>query len=221
MKSKTGLVILVSILMLSPQTHATIYNTGYSVTSTANGIVDNLWQITSVANLPSGYTLPQTPPFSALKITSGQSPLWDTSNGSSGSASSWISFASAASLPQPDASGVVTTFTLNFNAPIGTYQLGFEADNYISIYLGAVSPANQIYSDVGPEDFYNWHVIPLTVTTPGINQLNLNVFNGGVAGLNYNPMGLRADFVVPEPSALTFVAIGSFSFLFFRQRLKR
>lgn len=192
---------------------STIYNTGYSVHTNGLGqLVDNLWNVTQVQNLPSGLTVPGTP-YGAFSYPT--PPVWDNSAppvGANGGTTTWDSISNPL-FAGVDTGGMISTYTLNFSAAAGAYKLFFEADNYVSIYLGAVTPANLIYTEASGNDFLAWQNILVNIAADGNYQLNVLVYNSAVtAGGNYT--GWRANFStanvsVPEPSSLALATIGA------------
>jgi hypothetical protein len=222
----TRTVIGLALIACAQAQGQSVYNTGYSTNSTPNGMVDNLWQVTAITNLPSGYSLHGPVPFAAF-VTAGNQ-AYDVSTGPSGKPSSWISFNNPP-FGQSDTAGIITTYTLNFNAPAASYRFNFEADNGVGIYLGAINPGDLVYSDgvngsgIGG-DYGQWHSTILNVTTGGNNQLNVLVFNTPSSLPGPNPTELRVDFTtipVPEPSTLGLLGLGTAGLLLRRHRWSR
>src|ERR1700744_4094521 len=71
----TRSVFIAAMILSVPAQGQNVYNTGYSTSSTPNGVVDNQWQVTAVSNLPGGYPLPSTPPYAAF--VSGANSAYD------------------------------------------------------------------------------------------------------------------------------------------------
>ena len=211
--TKIGL-IFGGVALMSLTAGATIYNTGYSVSVNGSGqLVDNLWTVTALANT-NGISLP-APPYSAFVLPSPTITWpWDTSQAPAGANTGntqWDSNQQPA-FGGSDTAGMITTYTLNFTAPVGAYSLYFEDDNYVQMYLGAVSPANLFYSELPAHngtDFLGWQNTTVNVTTAGANQLNILVYNYPYPTGNYT--GLRVNFAtttVPEPSTMALMAGG-------------
>ncbi len=193
---------------------ATVYNTGYSVsTNGANQLVDNLWTVTSVVNPPGGSSFPSIPyPAFVLPAPTITWP-WDTSAAPLGAPNSLTTTWDTFQLPAfggSDTVGVATTYTLNFNAAVGSYNIYFESDNYLDMYLGAVTLANRFYTEpaTAPGDFLGWKNTTVNVASAGANQLNIVVYNFPFPQGNYT--GLRVNFgdPVPEPSSMALAAGG-------------
>ena len=201
---------------MSLNASAVVYNTGYSVSTNGSGqLVDNLWKITQLQQVPTGASLPN-PPYPAFVLPAATITWpWDLNAPPVGSpnslATQWDSNQQPA-FGGSDTNGMITTYTLNFNALAGAYSLYFEADNYVDMYLGSVTLANRFYTEPAnaPGDFLTWHNTTVNVATSGANQLNILVYNFPYPTQNYT--GLRVNFgtipAVPEPSSLALMAGG-------------
>ncbi len=218
--NKFWLVAVSSLAVVSaqaiPSPGGGVYNTGFSTSLNGSGqLVDNLWTINQVQNAPSGLGLPSTP-YAAFTLPSATITWpWDTSAPPAG-ANSFTTLWDSNNQPAfsgGDTVGMVTTYTLNFNALAGSYALYFEDDNYVSMYLGAVAPANMFFSEA-PQNAYSefgtWHSTTVNVVNSGANQLNIMVYNYPYPSGNYT--GLRVNFStippVPEPSSMALVVGG-------------
>ena len=195
---------------------ATVYNTGYSVSTNGGGqLVDNLWKITAVQQAPTGASIGVTPYAAFVLPTSVITWPWDVSAAPAGAmnnlTTTWDSTQSPA-FGGSDTNGMITTYTLNFTAAVGKYNIYFEADNYLDMYLGSVSLANRFYTEAPamPGDFQAWQSATMNVTTGGSQQLNIVVSDFPYPTGNYT--GLRVNFgtidPVPEPSSMALVAGG-------------
>lgn len=195
-------------------TGPTIYNTGYSVsTNGASQLVDNLWTVTALQQVPSGAGLP-VPPYPAFVLPNPTITWpWDLSAPPVGAPNNQLTQWDSNRQPAfsgGDTNGMITTYTLNFSSLVaGACSIYFESDNYLKMYLGAVNPGNLFYSDVpGSDGFFGWRNTTVPVVS-GANQLNILVFNNPFPQGNYT--GLRVNFsanAVPEPSSMALVAGG-------------
>ncbi len=209
---KISLIISTAALM-ALNVGAQVYNTGYSVSTNGTGqLVDNLWTVTALQQVPTGASLP-TPPYPAFVLPPSQITWpWDVSAppvGANPFATDWISNQQPA-FSGSDTNGMITTYTLNFNAVLGgNYTIYFECDNYLSMYLGAVSPGNLFYTEpaTAPGDFLGWQSTTVNIAS-GANQLNILVYNFPYPQGNYT--GLKVNFAtaVPEPSSMALAAGG-------------
>lgn len=194
---------------------AQVYNTGYSVSTNGTGqLVDNLWQVTQVQNPPPGSSIPGTIPYAAFVLPADTITWpWDLSAPPVGAPNNFTTTWDSNQQPAfggSDTGGMITTYTLNFNAAVGSYSIYFECDNYLSMYLGSVSPANLFYTEspTAPGDFLGWQNTTVNVLTAGANQLNIMVYNFPYPQGNYT--GLRVNFgvPVPEPSSMALGVCG-------------
>ena len=189
---------------------ATTYNTGYSTSTVAGQLVDNLWTVTATSNVPASASLPAVP-YSAFVLPDATITWpWDKSAPPAGAQNSDLTQWDSNQQPAfagGDNVGMVTTYTLNFNAVAGAYTLYFESDNYVSMNLGG-GPA--FYSEAaGTSDFFGWKNTTVNAVQ-GLNTLNILVYNNPFPTGNYT--GLRVNFSainpVPEPSSMALVAGG-------------
>ncbi len=220
-------LILSAVACMALNASATIYNTGYSTSLNGGGqLVDNLWRITNLQQVPTGVTLP-TPPYPAFVLPAATITWpWDLSAppvGANTFATQWDSNQQPA-FSGGDTNGMITTYTLDFNAPVGNYTLYFESDNYLDMYLGSVSLPNRFLTEAAgnPGDFLAWHSTTVNVATAGLNQLNILVYNFPFPTGNYT--GLRVNFEapsVPEPSSMALMAGGLVALLAAAKRRKQ
>ena len=193
---------------------AATYNTGYNTSVVGGQLVDNLWQVTATNNVPTGLGLPAIPYKAFVLPAATITWPWDTAQPvgkQNADLTQWISNFQPA-FNGSDTGGMVTTYTLNFLANVGSYGIDFESDNYLGMYLGAVAPGNLFYADLPLNDasaFQDWRHSTVNITTAGLNQLNVVVYNFPFPTGNYT--GLRVNFspgAVPEPSSMALVAGG-------------
>ena len=208
---------------------ATVYNTGYSVSTNGVGkLVDNLWKITDVQQVPIGASIGSVPYAAFVLPNSVITWPWDVSAAPAGAmnnlTSTWDSTQSPA-FGGSDTTGMLTTYTLNFTAAVGKYNIYFEADNYLDMYLGSVSLANRFYTEAStiPGDFQAWQSTTVNITVGGSQQLNIVVSDFPYPTGNYT--GLRVNFgtidPVPEPSSVALMASGFAALTALIKRLKK
>jgi type II secretory pathway pseudopilin PulG len=208
---KFSLAIISTVVALNAS--AQTYNTGYNTTTVSGQLIDNLWTITALVNTPTGSTFP-TPNYPAFVLPAPLAWPWNYTAPPVGAPNNSLTQWDSNQLPAfggADTNGMITTYTLNFNSSVaGNFSLYFESDNYVDMYLGAVSPANRFYSESGspanPGDFLDWKSTTVPVGL-GANQLNIVVYNYPFPVGNYT--GLRVNFSLPVPEPSTFALAAS------------